>query len=75
MPQKTPKPNLNFNFARSMAELEAITQSLESSTLDLDQAIAKFERGAELARLLEDYLNKAEVRIKHIKQKFDSNSG
>ena len=67
------KDSSNFDFAKSMAELEKIVQDLESGEIDLDVALKKFERGAEVAQDLQNYLEKTELKINTIKAKFGSN--
>ncbi|HEY6736480.1 MAG TPA: exodeoxyribonuclease VII small subunit [Candidatus Saccharimonadia bacterium] len=63
----TAKP---FEFEKSLAELEAITTWFESSDADLDQGLAKFERGMELAQQLRQHLAEVENRVEKIRQKF-----
>ncbi|MBI4426395.1 MAG: exodeoxyribonuclease VII small subunit [Candidatus Kerfeldbacteria bacterium] len=59
------------SFGEAFAELEKITDELEGNALDLDQAIAKFERGLELSQQLKLKLRNVEQRVKKIRQKFD----
>ena len=61
------KPKSDFKFSEALAELESITAYLESSSVDLDEAIKKFERGQWLTRQLEEHLKTAENTIKTIK--------
>lgn len=63
----TPKP---FEFEKAMRELEEITAWFESSDVDLDQGLAKFERGMELSAQLKDHLSTVENRVEKIKQRF-----
>lgn len=62
------------DFSAKLKELEAITKWFESSEVDLDQALVKFERGMELAGELKNRLQAVENRIEQIKQRFDSKS-
>lgn len=64
-----PKP---FEFEKSLAELEAITTWFESADADLDQGIAKFERGMELAQQLRTHLADVENRVETIRRKFSA---
>jgi exodeoxyribonuclease VII small subunit len=64
----TPKP---FAFEPALIELEEITAWFESSEADLDQGLAKFERGMELAAQLKEHLAQVENKIEKIKQKFE----
>ncbi|MBI4090291.1 MAG: exodeoxyribonuclease VII small subunit [Candidatus Kerfeldbacteria bacterium] len=68
--QKISKKPLTFSEA--MAELEKITTELEGETLDLDQTIAKFERGLELSQQLKLKLKNVEQRVEKIRKKFDA---
>lgn len=61
-----------FQFEAALKELEAITQWFESSEIDLDQGLAKFERGMELAAQLKEHLESVENRVEKIKQRFDT---
>ncbi|HUD11796.1 MAG TPA: exodeoxyribonuclease VII small subunit [Candidatus Saccharimonadia bacterium] len=63
----TTKP---FEFERALKELEEITLWFESTDVDLDQGLVKFERGMELAGHLKDHLATVENRIEKIKQRF-----
>ena len=75
MAARTPsKPASNFDFSGSMKELEEIAAYLEGSDVDLDEAIAKFERGAALATELKQYLAQAEGRVEQLKHDFSAAS-
>ncbi len=59
-------------FAGAFQELEAITQWFERDDVDLEEGIAKFERGMQLASDLRERLKSAEVKIEQIRKRFDS---
>lgn len=61
------KQQSGFSYADAIKELEEITAYLESSSVDLDEAIKKFERGNSLASEVQKHLEQAENRIKTIK--------
>ena len=61
-----------FKFEAAMKELEAITQWFEQPDVDLDQSLAKFERGLELSSSLKDYLQAIENKVEKIKARFDT---
>ena len=63
------KQPLVFRYSEALKELEAITTYLESSDVDLDEAIKKFDRGSELASQIEAHLSSAENKIKTIRSK------
>lgn len=60
-----------FDFTASLKELEEITAWFESEEVDLNEALAKFERGMQLAADLKDHLQLIENRVEKIKRKFD----
>jgi exodeoxyribonuclease VII small subunit len=63
----TAKP---FEFEKALRELEEITAWFESSDVDLDQGLTKFERGMELSAQLKEHLAGIENRVTKIKQRF-----
>lgn len=50
-------------FEVAFQELEETVQRLENGELTLDEAIALFERGQVLARLCDEKLEQAELRV------------
>lgn len=67
-----PKKSSNIDYQALQAELDKILLWFEQDDVDLDQAIAKYERGMEIAKELETYLKTAENKIEIVKKKFDS---
>ena len=65
-----PKSKATFNFGEAFAELEKITGWFEKEEIDLEEGIAKFERGLELAAKLKSRLKEVENRVEEIKVKF-----
>lgn len=61
----------SVDFTAQMKELESIATWFESDSLDLDQALGKFERGMELAVAMKAHLGQIENRVEKLKQKFD----
>ena len=61
------KPKSDFKYSEAIKELQEITEYLESSDVDLDEAIEKFDRGSKLAAQIEEHLKNAENKIKTIK--------
>jgi len=59
-----------FEFEKALKELENITAWFESTEVDLDQGIAKFERGMELASNLKTHLATIENRVEKIRERF-----
>lgn len=62
----------SFDFGAKLAELEAITEAIDSEHIDLDEAVTKFERGMELAGQLKEHLRVVENRVQAIKARFDT---
>jgi exodeoxyribonuclease VII small subunit len=60
----------SFEFEKALRELEDITAWFESTDVDLDQGLAKFERGMELSTQLKQHLQAVENRVEKIKQRF-----
>ena len=58
------KPTDNLGqLERSLADLEALVERLESGDLSLEQALAEFERGVALTRLCQNALKDAEQKV------------
>jgi exodeoxyribonuclease VII small subunit len=55
-----------LSFEQALAELESIVQDLERAQLDLDAAIAAYERGIALKRHCESKLREAQLRVESI---------
>ncbi len=66
-------PTEAFRFEKALRELEEIASYFESGEADLDQGLAKFERGMELVATLKSHLGEVENRVEQIKRKFSSN--
>jgi len=63
---KTPNDVPALTFEKALAELEAIVQKLESGSVDLEESIALYERGALLKAHCEAKLKAAQERIEKI---------
>ena len=57
------KKDKELTFEAAFQELEETVQRLENGELTLDEAIALFERGQALARLCDEKLEQAELRV------------
>ncbi len=53
-------------FEKALAELEQIVQKLESGSVDLEESISLYERGAALKAHCESKLKSAQARIEKI---------
>jgi exodeoxyribonuclease VII small subunit len=60
MPKKEP------SFEQLYEELEATVQKLEAGNLSLDESLALYERGMELAQQCGAQLDRAELRVKEL---------
>ncbi|HUI28191.1 MAG TPA: exodeoxyribonuclease VII small subunit [Candidatus Kryptonia bacterium] len=58
-------------FEDAMRELEAIVARIESGDLALEDALAAFEQGITLVRLLNDKLNLAEKQVERLSRDAD----
>jgi exodeoxyribonuclease VII small subunit len=61
------------DFERSLAELEAIVDKLETGDLSLDESLKQFERGVQLTRICQAALRQAEQKVEILMRKSDSN--
>ncbi len=59
-----------MSFEEAFTRLEKTVQELEAGGLTLDKAIALFEEGVRLAKLCNDHLDAAELRISGLQSAF-----
>ncbi len=64
----------DMSFADMLSQLEEIVNRLESGELSLEESLAKFEEGVQLARKLESILARAESRVQEILKKEEETS-
>lgn len=57
------KPIEELTFREAMAELDGIVGVLESNTLELEDSLAKYERGVALLRALQGRLSDAQQKV------------
>ena len=62
-PEQNEKPIEQLTFREAMAELDGIVGTLESNTLELEDSLAKYERGVALLRALQGRLNDAQQKV------------
>jgi exodeoxyribonuclease VII small subunit len=62
----TPKPVAELTFEQALEELDALVRKMESGELSLDDSIAAYRRGAELARHCQGKLAVAEQEIRKL---------
>ena len=64
-----------MTFEAALKELEGIVERLESGDIELEESIAKYERGEALKAHCEALLKKAEERVEKITLKADGTAG
>ncbi len=65
MPKQKEKSE-DESFEKLFAELEAVVAKLEAGDLSLDESLALFQRGTELAKKCAEMLDRAELRVKEL---------
>jgi exodeoxyribonuclease VII small subunit len=60
----TPPQVTDLTFEQALEELDALVRRMESGQLGLDESIAAYQRGAELAKYCQARLAAAEEQIK-----------
>jgi len=61
-----PKPPEELSFEQALDELDGLVRKMESGELGLDDSIAAYRRGAELARYCQGRLGAAEQEIRKL---------
>ncbi len=61
-----PKPPEELSFEQALEELDELVRKMESGSLGLDDSIAAYRRGAELARYCQVRLGAAEQEIRKL---------
>lgn len=56
----------SLNFEQTLAELEQVVKQLQRPEVPLDQAVALYRRGTELAQQSEELLGAAEVQVQKL---------
>lgn len=59
----------NMQFEEALKKLEEIVNEMESGELTLEQMIARYEEGAKLARICQERLSEAELKIQQLDKK------
>lgn len=57
-----------LNFEQALAELEAVVERLQKPDVPLDEAVALYRRGTELAERGESLLSEAELQVQQLTQ-------
>ena len=62
-----------MSFEEALRDLEEIVESLNDDELELEKAIAAYEKGMELKKICEQRLKEAKLRIENIKDENETN--
>ncbi|MEI6751264.1 MAG: exodeoxyribonuclease VII small subunit [Candidatus Saccharibacteria bacterium] len=65
---KSAKP---IDYRKLSAELEELTNSMQSSDIDIDSAAEAYERGLQIIDLLETHLKTTQNKVNRLKASFD----
>lgn len=57
-----------LSFEQAIAELEAVVERLQKPDVPLDEALALYRRGTELAQRSEELLSAAELQVQQLTQ-------
>ncbi len=57
------------DFEKSLAELEALVERMESGEMTLEESMKQFERGIQLTRNCQQQLKQAELKVQQLVQK------
>ncbi|HEX9093174.1 MAG TPA: exodeoxyribonuclease VII small subunit [Coriobacteriia bacterium] len=71
MAEGVPAPD-TMRFSEALAELEAIVAALESGQLDLEDGLARYERGVSLLRACQAKLAEAEQKVSMLMGELDA---
>lgn len=64
-----PRKKSGFDFEKSLGELEAIVEKMESGDLTLEESLQQFEKGVALTRACQKALEDAEQKVKVLMEK------
>ena len=63
--------NQKNNLKDKLAELETLLEWFEQDDLDIEEALAQYEKGSELASSIREQLSEIENKITVLERKFD----
>lgn len=66
-PNSPAKPE-NLPFEAALKKLEAIVEAMESEDLPLETLLGKYEEGTQLARICQEKLAEAELKIQQLER-------
>ena len=65
---ENPAKTTSLPFEQALKKLEAIVETMESDDLELETLLAKYEEGTRLARLCQEKLAEAELKIQQVEK-------
>ena len=66
--QNDPAKAGNLPFEEALKKLEAIVETMESEDLPLESLLGKYEEGTQLARICQEKLAEAELKIQRLEK-------
>lgn len=72
MAEESAKAPDDLRFSEALAELEGIVSALESGQLDLEESLARYERGVALLRACQARLAEAEQKVTMLMGELDT---
>lgn len=66
--QNTPAKAATLPFEDALKKLEAIVEAMESEDLPLEALLGKYEEGTQLARMCQEKLAEAELKIQQLER-------
>ena len=67
-PKSTSAPKPTIAFEEALSKLEGIVESMETDDLPLEQLLAKYEDGVRLAKVCQEKLADAELKIQQLEK-------
>ena len=67
-PKSPARTTANLPFEEALKKLEAIVEAMESEDLPLESLLAKYEEGTRLAKVCQEKLADAEVKIQQLER-------
>jgi exodeoxyribonuclease VII small subunit len=66
--QPEPAKAVNLPFEEALKKLESIVEAMESEDLPLESLLTKYEQGTQLARICQEKLSEAELKIQQLER-------
>jgi exodeoxyribonuclease VII small subunit len=63
-----PAKSKDLPFEEALKKLEAIVEAMESEELPLEDLLAKYEQGTQLAKLCQEKLEAAELKVQQLEK-------